>query len=267
MTILKTPAIWPPSSYIRPIKAEHGGQRAYTHFAELRDPDGKPCRGYVKHFPANFHRALFNEWFGYTVLSSLGVPQPACAIMQAPVLNDPAGIVAWAFVSCEPRPAFEGTPKELYNSKDAEQLKALTRRLFNCPSLPLMIAADQLLMNDDRNLGNLVFTSKSAFVAIDHADILGGASWVDNPLLKPTNWATSKLIEKLVDINDLSPNLKSSLVASAEIVQESFYLMQTDLKAALECSANGESSIAMDAVWWRCAEISQWFKLRLQFVV
>jgi hypothetical protein len=261
------PPLWPATSYIRPVRAESGGQMALTHLAELKDPDGTLCRGYVKHFPSNQPRALFNEWFGHTLMSSFGVPQPCCAIMEAPIFGSPTNASGLAFVSCQPRPSFEGTPKEIYNWHDAGELQTLIDRLFDCPSLPLLIAADQFLINADRNIGNLVFTGRKTFVAIDHGEILGGGLSSEASLLRPTSWARSKLIEGLVQIKDLKPAFKNAIMASAQIAEEQFYECQIDLKAALDCGVNTHTSIAMDAVWWRCLNVAQWFKLRLQLVV
>ena len=174
---------------------------AYTHLAEVRNISGELCRAYVKHFPNNQPRALFNECFGHAVMSAMGVPQPPCAVMLAPVFEADPPMIAWSFISCQPRPTFDGTPKEIYKIEDAVALSILIKRIFSCPMLPLLIAADQLVMNGDRNLGNFVFTGKRAFVAIDHGEIMGGGAGTNDALLRPTGWAVSKLIEELVSIS------------------------------------------------------------------
>lgn len=238
---------------------------ANTHLAELRDPSGIQCRGYIKHYPKDQRYALFNECFGYIVMSSLGVPQPPAALIQPP--ERPKNTMPLAFVSCQPRPTFEGTPKEIYNYQDALELQILKKRLFSCPYLPLLIAADQLLINNDRNIGNLVFTGETSFVAIDHGEILGGSTRQANQLLLPTVWAHSVLIERLHCIDELPLDIKSSLIEKVKIVRELFYEVQIDLRVALNCEANYESAVAMDALWWRCAEIEQWFRTRLELLI
>lgn len=266
MTV-KAPVLWPQNCYIRPIRLATEGQRAFTHLAELKDPDGFSCRGYIKHFPAGATKGLFNEWFGYTVMASLGIPQPICAILQAPIFGSTTNETAYAFVSCQPSPVYEGTPKEHYTPDDPIKYAALLKRLFDCPALPSLIAADQLLMNADRNLGNLVFTGKSSFVAIDHGEILGGIAWQARDLIAPTIWAESKPMEVWTAIDQLRPSLKSAIYASAEIVQEKFYEVQQSLREALDCTTHSDSAIALDAVWWRCLKLANWHADRLQLLV
>ena len=259
---LKAPQIWPSTCYVRKIQQQHGGIRAFTHLAQLVSPTGEPCRGYVKHFPASAPRGLFNEWFGYTAMSALSVPQPACAFMEVPI----DGVAAWAFVSLQPTPTFEGTPKEQYNVSDVDQLTTLIKRLLDCHDLPRLIAADQLVMNGDRNLGNLVFTGKRSFVAIDHSDILGGHDWELENLLKTTTWSRSKIIEDLIGIKNLRPSTCGALVAAAEIVQQAYFDTQIELKMALNVGTSRDAEIAIDALWWRCLKIDSWFRNRLKLL-
>lgn len=266
MTV-KLPALWPETCYIRPIKHATEGQRAFTHLAELKDPNGITCRGYVKHFPTGATKGLFNEWFGYTVMASLGIPQPPCAIMQAPVFGSQNNEIAYAFVSCQPSPVYEGTPKEHYTPDDAVKYTALLKRLFDCPALPSMIAADQLLMNGDRNLGNLVFTGKSTFVAIDHGEILSGIAWLGRDLVEPTSWVQSKPMEVWTTIDQLKPSIKSAIYACSEVVQERIFEVQRDLREALDCKNYSDNAIALDAVWWRCLNLANWHADRLQLLV
>lgn len=259
----KAPQIWPSTCYVRKIQQQHGGVRAFTHLAQLISPTGELCRGYVKHFPASAPRGLFNEWFGYTAMSALSIPQPACAFMEAPI----DGVTAWAFVSLQPSPSFEGTPKEQYNTNDAAQLPALIKRLLDCHDLPRLMAADQLIMNGDRNLGNLVFTGKRSFVAIDHSDILGGPDWELESLIKTTTWSRSKIIEDLIGIKNLRPSTCGALVAAAEIVQQAYFDTQIELKMALNAGTNRDAEIAIEALWWRCLEIASWFRNRLKLLI
>jgi hypothetical protein len=263
---LKRPQVWTAAQYVRAIRQEGGGARAATHLAEVRSPLGVALRAYVKHFPDNTPRGMFNEVFGHVVMSALGVPQPEVAVMPAPINMLPEKPWAWAFVSCEPRPTFEGTPKQIYNFADSEQHAKLVERLFACPALPLLIAADQLLKNGDRNIGNLVLTGKSSFVAIDHGEILGGGSWQLGDLWFTQHWVPSKLIENLVPIDSLKPEMRSALYASAQLVADKFFETQNELRVALECGSSVDAAAAMDAVWWRCVPIAEWFRERLKLV-
>lgn len=268
MSQINAVPVWPDNAYLRPIAVATGGLRAYTHLANVHPPGGTPCRAYIKHFPEAATKGLFNEWFGYTLMRAMGVPQPAAAIMRAPVFGHPDSVMAWAFVSCEATPTYDGTPKQRYNIDDPKQHAQLVKRLFDCDQIPLLIAADQMLMNDDRNLGNLVFTGKKSFVAIDHGCILGGDAWQSADLWFTAKWVNSKLLsDRLVPIANHSPTLRSSVCACAELVSEQYFAVQTELRLALESAQNPDVCLALDAVWWRCLPIAQWFKSRLRLLV
>jgi hypothetical protein len=210
--------------------------------------------------------ALHRYIAGYIFMSSLGVPQPPAALLQAPVMGDPS-VIAYAFVSLQSIPVFDGTPKAHYLA--GADNAALKKRVLACPALPMLVAADQLVINADRNLGNLVFTGKDSFAAIDHSDILGGCNWQVESLQKPTYWAQSKLIESAdwLQINDLTPSQKNNFFAASEVVSEKFYEVQNDLVAALNCSQTYESKISLDAVWWRSLDLAKWFKDRLHLQI
>lgn len=264
---LVVPPIWQADQYIRPIDKAPDGITAYTHLAEVRSPEGKTLRAYVKHFGAGARQGLFNEYLAYSVMSMLGVPQPQGAVMPAPVFGAPGTPVAWAFISCQPLPTFEGTPKQLYNIADPKQHVELVKRLLACTALPLLVAADQLVGNGDRNIGNLVFTGKSSFVAIDHGHILGGPDWEMGQLFFTPKWATSKLIEGLTDIDKLPKSTKSAILGASSVVEDEFYAQQLVLKTALDAASDANMSVALDCLWWRCQLLAEWFKDRLQLVV
>jgi hypothetical protein len=263
---LKRPAVWSASQYVRPIAVVTEGRRASTHLAEIRSPIGVPLRAYVKHFPDHIPRGVFNEVFGYVVMSAMGVPQPQVALMPAPLQVRSDKPWLWAFVSCEPRPTTEGTAKQLYDIENAKQHAKLVKRLFSCPALPLLIAADQLLRNGDRNIGNLVFRSKQSFVAIDHSEILGGGEWNLGDLWFAQTWERSLLIEALVDMSTLEPSMRSAIYGAAQSVAAKFFELQGQLRDALDCSNSVEAAVAMDAVWWRCISLAGWFQERLGLV-
>lgn len=259
--------LWPETSYIRPIENTLGGIRAYTHLADLRPPQGSACRGYVKHFPETHGKGLFNEWFGYIIMRALGVPQPPAAIMLAPVFALPGGPLAWAFVSCQPRPVFEGTPSQIYQLQNPAHHAQLKRRLFACPALPLLIAADQLLKNADRHLGNLVFTGRDQFVAIDHSDILGGPDWRYADTHFSQKWAVSRLIEEFETLTTLPEQARSAILAKAEAISAAYFAGQSALALTLGSVVQSDVRAAMDMVWWRALALCDWFKDKLQLVV
>lgn len=262
---LRQPAVLPPTSYRRAVRPETGGQIAHTHLAVIADEMGVDVRAFVKHFPASSPCGLFNEWFGYCVMSALGIPQPAAAILQAPVGG--TGPVGWAFASMTPTPKYEGTPKELYNLASAEHCKELIDRLMSCHAFPSMVAADQACMNGDRNLGNLVFTGKKSFVVIDHGEILGGSNRHRDVLLKPTGWAISKPLMACEHFRPLPTVTSNAIYASAEVVAEKIWDNFAEMRKALKADSNRDTSLALDAVWWRSLQLAPWFKDALQLVL
>lgn len=266
MTI-QAPQQWEPKSYLKFIRLETSGARAMTHLALLTAPDGRVCRAYVKHYPDALFRGLFNEWFGHIMLSAMGVPQPPAVMMPAPV-PDTGGQLRWAFCSTEPSPTFDGTAKQLYNLNEAWQYKTLVKRLFvDCKHLlPGLVAADQILMHADRNIGNIAFTGKNSFVAIDSGGILGGEACHPWHLHKHQGWATSKLIEQLVRLQDLSPGFKNSLLAAAQCAAEQFFLLYPDITRAINYRQHSDVDLCFDATWWRALEAETLFRQKLNLI-
>lgn len=266
MTV-KIPPTWEPTHYARFIRLENSGQQAITHLATLKPPNGTPCRAYVKHYPEHYHRGLFNEWFGYIILSTLGVPQPPAAILPAPVPG--TRDLAWAFCSMEPRPTFEGSAKYIYNIANPAQYNALIKRLFeDCEHLlPGLIAADQLLLHADRNIGNIVFTGKRSFVAIDAGGVLGGPNCPPEQLLYPAGWVRSKLIEDLIPLAKIKPKLGNALIAAAQVAAEQFYAHHGELTKALNYRENRDVTICFDALWWRTLNLERLFRIQLNILI
>lgn len=266
MTI-KTPLLWGAENYYRFIGVESAGRMAATHLAQLIGPDGKVHRAYVKHYPPELQRGLFNEWLAYIMFSALGVPQPQAAMMPAPTIDQgrPTNRMQWAFCSFEPTPRFDGIAKKTYNIGDPDQVKALIKRLFlDCwHQLPILIAADQLLIHPDRNIGNIAFTGKKSFVAIDGGGILGGEHVHPWELYKHQGWAESKLIEALIPIETLSPTQKNTLIAAAQCVEEQFFKHHQEIAQAINYRKHRDVDVCFDAIWWRALEIEAMFRKKL----
>lgn len=238
-----------------------------THLAVVDTPEGTPSRAFVKHFPDQSHRGLFNEWFGHCMMAALGVPQPKAALIQAPVPGAATPTLRWAFVSYTPGPAYEGTPKEIYDLDAATDCKILIDRLLACHSFPGMVSADQLCMNADRNLGNLVFTGKKTFVVIDHGEILGGSNWHPDKLLTTTQWVRSIPIDVCEYYSPLPLSAKNAICASADLSAEAIWERFVELRDAMGAATNRDTAIALDAVWWRSLTISHWFRDKLQLML
>ena len=262
----RQPELLPHTHYRRPVEIATGGRMADTHKAIIWDAHKKECRAFVKHFPSNQPRSLFNEWFGYCLMAALGVPQPEAAIMQAPRLGG-STMLEWAFVSLMPTPVCEGTPKEIYTPTDASQLKAIADRLMQCTAFEGMVTADQLCMNHDRNMGNIVFTGAKTFVVIDHNLILGGYNWLRDDLLKPTQWVDSVPLNLCERCSTIPKRTANALVASAEVTAERLWNCYAELHEALTLSDPDNANLALNAVWWRSLELADWFKQKLHLML
>lgn len=265
MTV-KTPEQWGPDRYKRFVRVEASGRMALTHLAEVVDATGKTCNAYIKHYSPDKPRGLFNEWFGHTLFNALEIAQPRAAIMPAPILG--SGAMEWAFVSLVPSPQYEGSAKQLYNIVKPDEHKALIKRLFvDCArSLPGLIAADQLLMNHDRNIGNLLFVSKGRFFVIDFGEILGGSCADVRDLLTPKGWSRSVLIEDLIDISTLKIGFFNAIIAAGQILNENFYSKQRAIMEAIGYPKNNETNVPFDAVWWRTLELDTLFERKFSII-
>lgn len=255
---LALPTFLPSSHYIRMVRPEMGGAMALTHLAIVKDESGAEARAFVKHFPEHAYRGLFNEWFGYAMMSALGIPQPKAAVLSAPIPG--TGMFGYAYVSFQPMPRSEGTPKEIYNLADAQHWMIVANRLLECHSYAGMIAADQLCINADRNLGNIVFTGKKSFVVIDHSEILGGNAWKVDDLLKTTAWVESQPLAICERFSKISKSNQSAICAAADVIAEQLWAKFSQIKSTLNPKGIREIDIALDAIWWRSLSVSQWFK-------
>jgi len=219
----------------------------------------------VKHFrPENF-RGLFNEWFCHAVFGGLGIPQPQAALMVAPVLGGDTKELA--FVSLEATPKFDGTPMEIYRLEGAPVIPALCERLLSCPAMPSLVAADQLVMNGDRNWGNLVMTGKSSFVAIDHGDILGGPAWTEASLQATTGWFRSRQIDDWLPHAKSKESFKSAVLAASQVIEDNFFAIHTELRETLRTAEISDARLALDAVWWRALNLAASFGRELKLIV
>jgi hypothetical protein len=258
--------VWPHEAYLAFLKPVTGGLIARTHLALLRSPDGEQCRGYVKHFAGpGLTRALFNEWFCAHLVQALGLSMPRCALMEAPDMG--TGPLGWAFLSCEPKPQFSGTPKEIYDLRSAPANRELALRLLRCLQLPAMLAIDQLAANADRNLGNFVFTGPSSFVAIDHSNALHGPNWQTPDTYfaqHPVRYLLLDFLESV--LGRLPDGSANAVVAAADVVQDAYWAVQDALRQDMECAANPDVAAAMDMIWWRCRDLGEWFRKRMQVI-
>lgn len=248
---LRLPARLDHSAYITAVRLETSGRTALTHLALVRDTRNVVRRAYVKQFPDNAPRGLFNEYFGYVFMSAMGIPQPEAAIMYAPSEDG-----AWhpSFVSFETQPQAQGTAKEIYTDlDDGTQLARLANRLLSCCGFYALVAADELCINEDRNTGNLIFTGARSFVVIDHSDILGGAGWTPETLAKYSGWCASKLLQICRLSDKLDTQQETKVLAATEVAVERFFEQHPVLSEALKGPG---ATLALDAIAARSASLA-----------
>lgn len=265
--ILRVPPLLQQNAYLGPVPGAElrppGGGTRNTHLALIRYESGTR-RAYIKHFPDDEPFGLFNEALACTILTGLGVPCAAGAVIYAPVMG--AGPIRPAFASLETTAKFEGTAKQIYYAQ-AAGIVEITRRFHACGAFASIVAADQLLANSDRNLGNIAFVGPHSLEIFDHDAILGGPCLPMERLYEPLGWARSKLIEDLNPIHTLPKTVKTSIMAAAEVLLERFYQIQPDFRDAIQVKADRRSCASADAIWWRSLDLVDWFRQRLGLLI
>jgi hypothetical protein len=117
-------------------------------------------------------------------------------------------------------------------------------------------------------MGNLVFTGKDTFLAIDHSNALHGPAWENVHLCSTQHMVESKpiLLLELANGGAVPDRVKGMLVAAAEVIQETYYAKQDELRARLGVQSSADAGRAMDMTWWRCGELSNWTRQRLKVI-
>jgi len=169
------------------------GRDGETYKAELLDGDGKTVTGYVK--LSLDPRKLIAELATAQVGRALGlrIPRPYVAVLDTADLRPEFGS---AFANRGSMVCFasEQAGKRSYSlerglRKPSKALKAALEKQFDLGST---IALDELVANDDRNLGNVIFApGKQEFWLIDHGRALTGTYWalwgLDDPSISVRN--------------------------------------------------------------------------------
>lgn len=169
------------------------GNDGETYKAELIDADGRAITGYVKLLsdPRKIIAELVTAQIGRGL--DLRVPRPFVAILDRSDLR-PEFNSSYAGEGLMVCYASEQAGKRSYSlerglSRPSQALKAALEKQFDLGST---IALDELVANDDRNLGNVIFSpSKQEFWLIDHGRALTGTYWalwgLDDPAISVRN--------------------------------------------------------------------------------
>ncbi|MGX2088596.1 hypothetical protein ACWJLF_15705 [Xanthomonas axonopodis pv. maculifoliigardeniae] len=233
-----------PDSY-RGFLADVGdGADALTHKALVTFHGvTAPVQAYVKIYcTVAAPRGLVNELIGYALAKATGVDVPnrsAILLMNSeqakflptsitPQRDVDNHVVAWCV---EEAPGL--SPKQIYNANNAMQ-GPLRDEIQKWPTLISTVVLDDWIVNDDRNMGNLIRTAPRRFTLIDHGRVCTGNSWA-----RPLKRDTAENVNKLAGIAWGSPLVENSpRDKHAEI-------FETSLK-----SANILSTAEIDLDYW-----------------
>lgn len=169
------------------------GRDGETYKAELLDAAGKTVTGYVKltEDPRKVIAELATAQVGLAL--GLRIPRPYVAILDTADLRPS---FASSFTDKGPMVCFasEQAGKRSYSLErglrnPSQALKAALDKQFD---LGGTIALDELVANDDRNLGNVIYApGKQEFWLIDHGRALTGTYWamwgLDDPAVSVRN--------------------------------------------------------------------------------
>lgn len=175
--------------YIAPLEKANEGQIAFTHSATVKWTDDNSYRFFVKLFPKNVTKGLINEITGYLIANSCKLPQPekvAIIIVPKDILDAKSQsdfeiykdnyILGWASIDSGP------TPKAYLTIDNIIKFKESLSNLAEWKHFHEMLAFDDWVANQDRNLGNITMSSKGEFKLIDHGNVPVSENWTKEDL-------------------------------------------------------------------------------------
>lgn len=206
-----------------------------THIAKITDENGKKREVYASMYPQKTHpRSLVNEITAYLLASKMNLPTPPKAwIVFAPITD---------LIKIYPNTTFNPNQSDFplwctskISGKSAKTIyttvtSSLLKDLANWKSMPDVIAFDEWTANIDRNIGNLIRTSKSNYIIIDNEDIATGRNWTEKTL-NPLSQSDNKLVNILFgNSGAISLPIKNKMVLSAEDHSDTFTSASPKLK-------------------------------------
>ena len=239
------------------------GQIGATKKASILWDDGLSRKSYVKVYqPEERCRKLCNEAIGFILAKSLGLLQPTqAALMPIPafikkefesVSDIYSNDQVWAWVTTECGDSLKAQFRIKSHPLDHEKQQNLAL-IYEClnflvrkDGLSPIIAFDDFIANNDRNIGNLVITLDGSIGIIDHGEILGRIDWLQysNRLLNEEYFSNTLLNI----VNTYSPSKFQIRGASVQACHEHSNALEnskTDLsywlKVLLQLSNKDES--------------------------
>lgn len=191
--------VLPESAYLTSHELVTEGLMGVTRKASIEWDDGTIRKCYIKVYPSiNRVIKICNELTGFLIAKALGLKQPEGAALiplnkmyygdYLSVTDVNSSEVVWAWVTTECGSSIKG----IFQLNNFEALYALDpinaqqklNHAFNLicdqKNLPELIAFDDLIANNDRNIGNLVMLGNGEMGIIDHGEILGRVDWMQN---------------------------------------------------------------------------------------
>lgn len=240
------------SEYIRPLEVVASGCRAVTHRALFSGNR----HVFVKAYPAEAGRSLFNDVIGYIMAKHAGVTQPDAGIILLPrSLFDPSInlVDANGYVECFTSVACADLSGRVcgnlfaFLGSDYSNIKPI---LEKWPGFAKLVAFDTWVSNIDRNVGNLLYVGADQLIPIDHSDVLTGPNWQLSDLVAlEDDWTTNRLIDEIWPWKELSGALRSAILASAERFDAAYANARVDLYELL--SSNADHHRAHHYLWKR----------------
>lgn len=197
------------------------GQIGATKKASILWDDGVARSSYVKVYqPEERCRKLCNEAIGFILGNSLGLLQPTqAALMPIPeFIKSEFDLISdiysenqvWAWVTTECgdslKAQFRVKSNPLPHEKEQNNifLYECLNFLAKKEGLPPIIAFDDYIGNNDRNIGNLVITLDGSIGIIDHGEVLGRIDWLKYLTYLCDDEYFNNVLLKIVD--DFSPS-------------------------------------------------------------
>lgn len=248
--------VLPESSYLTSHELVTEGQMGVTRKASIEWDDGTIRKCYVKVYPsANRVMKICNELTGFLIAKALGLKQPEGAaiiplnkmyysgFLSVTDINNPEIVWAWVTTECGSsiKGIFQLDNFDALFAKDPTGARQKLNNAFNLicdqKNLPDLIAFDDMIANNDRNVGNLVMLADGEMGIIDHGEILGRINWVENLSALDKNQAFANVLLNILDTQivtskDLSKfNLKHKAVEAKNQHKNCFITVQEVLLA------------------------------------
>jgi len=176
-----------PSSDFNSVKTKRApdGAMAETFSCNINWGQGLDSRSYVKCFSVSKKIAISNEITGYILAKESGLPTPEkCALIALPQeikdefesrTGDSCFEYGFAMMLAE-----GSTPNALIklHASDEEFARSVFMGALNkWPQTAKLIAFDEWVANEDRNLGNFIISPNNKIVVIDHSNLPYAMLW------------------------------------------------------------------------------------------